>query len=106
MLLNALNLSCVNFQLPVMPQVRGALNDGSRLTTEQNRRLAENNIPHLNNEQRHIFRLITDLIINLDHVSNNDNCYFIDGPAGTGKTFLLSVTNIHQPILKLLVIFK
>ena len=106
MLLNALNLSCVNFQLPVMPQVRGGLNDGSRLTTEQNRRLAENNIPHLNNEQRHIFRLITDLIINLDHVSNNDNCYFIDGPAGTGKTFLLSVTNIYQPILKLLVIFK
>jgi hypothetical protein len=44
-----------------MPQVRGGLNDGSRLTTEQNRRLAENNIPHLNNEQRQIFRLITDL---------------------------------------------
>ena len=91
-LFNSLGTSCSKFNLPVMPNVRGGLNDGSRMTTVQNANFALQNIPLLNFKQRLIFNTIKDLIANLDNNPNYDNCFFIDGPASTGKTFLLSVS--------------
>ena len=41
------------------------------------------NVPLLNNEQRLIYDEVIQAVVN-----NTSGCFFIDGPAGTGKTFL------------------
>jgi len=41
-------------------------------------------LQQLNNDQRHIH----NTIMNAMTTNSDQNCYFVDGPAGTGKTFL------------------
>jgi len=46
----------------------------------------QNNLPSLNSQQRNIY----ERVIN-SFERNNNNIFFIDGPGGTGKTFLYNV---------------
>jgi hypothetical protein len=87
-LLNMQGKSCIDYGLEVYRSVLIA-NDGTRLTPAQNRDLAERNIRVLNREQLLIFNTIVEAVVNNHHLQNN--CFYIDGPAGTGKTFLLQV---------------
>jgi len=43
------------------------------------------NVPLLNNDQRNIYEAV------MHAVACADGCFFIDGPGGTGKTFLYNV---------------
>lgn len=70
-LLNMQGKSCTEYGLEVYRSVLIA-NDGSPLTPAQNQDLAERN------------RLLLQIPLQI-------NCFYIDGPAGTGKTFLLQV---------------
>jgi hypothetical protein len=83
---------------PILYQfVRGGLSDGSQLSTSQNRDIAVHNIPLLNAQQRIVFDTITRAALNTDQAANN--CFFVDGNAGTGKTFLLSVDSLYQNLI-------
>ena len=53
--------------------------------------LGEQMLHQLNNDQRHIH----DTIVNAITSDCHQNCYFVDGPAGTGKTFLYN-TVVHN----------
>lgn len=63
------------------------LHDGSKLNQNENTELAKINIPLLNTQQKVIFTAVINAVLN----KTNHNCFFIDGPAGSGKTFLLKV---------------
>ena len=72
-----------------LPQLGWADLDGNRLLAEQlaynnaqERQIAEERIPSLNAEQRAAFDTIVDAIMN-----NHPKVFFLNGPAGTGKTF-------------------
>lgn len=83
--------SCAMYGLPVIETVNPLLNDGSIRTKEQNERLASTNIPLLNEKQKKIFDAVVDSVIKSQEIHVEKNCFFIDGPAGTGKTFLQAV---------------
>ena len=51
----------------------------------------EHMLQQLNIDQRHIH----DTIMNAITTNSDQNCYFVDGPAGTGKTFLYN-TIVHN----------
>lgn len=51
---------------------------------KEHEKISNNLIPQLNEEQTTIFNNIMDSIMN----NNPFKCFFIDGPGGTGKTFL------------------
>jgi hypothetical protein len=92
-LFNMLGKSCADFGLEVFRFVLGGLSDGSQHSTLANQQLASRNIPLLNPEQSDIFQRVTGAVI--DHQlqqQRGNNLFFIDGPAGTGKTFLLEVS--------------
>lgn len=89
--------SCALYGLPVFEMETPLLNDGALRTKEQNEQLAATNISLLNPEQKTIFDAVVLAVLNWAQ-GNEKNCFFIDGPAGTGKTFLQSVN-----IFKLLV---
>ena len=48
-------------------------------------------LQQLINDQRHIH----DTILTAITTNSDQNCYFVDGPAGTGKTFLYN-TIVHN----------
>ena len=48
-------------------------------------------LQQLNHDQR----LIHDTIVNAITTKSDQNCYFVDGPAGTSKTFLYN-TLVHN----------
>lgn len=79
--------SCESYGLPVYMMVVGGLHDGSLRSRAQNDQFASQNIPLLNTTQKKIFDVVVAAVLH----GSNDNCFFIDGPAGTGKTFLISV---------------
>ena len=51
----------------------------------------EQMLQQLNNDQRQTH----DTIVNAITTSSDQNCYFVDGPAGTGRTFLYN-TIVHN----------
>ena len=53
------------------------------------------NVPLLNQEQHQIYDEIIQLINN-----NGSSCFFIDSPAGTGKTFLYLLKLDYMVILQ------
>ena len=55
------------------------------------REQGEHMVQQLNHDQR----LIHDTIVNAITTNSDQNCYFVDGPAGTGKTFLYN-TLVHN----------
>ena len=55
------------------------------------REQGEKMLQQLNNDQRQIH----DIIVNAIAKNSDQNCYFVDGPAGTGKTFLYN-TIVHN----------
>ena len=55
------------------------------------REQGEQMLQQLNNDQRQIH----DTIVNAITTNSDQNCYFVDGPAGTGKTFLYN-TIVHN----------
>lgn len=74
-----------------MPMVlERLLNDGSKFSKETNREEAKKMIPQLNKEQSEIFTEIINVVLD---GKLSTNCFFIDGPGGTGKTFLIKVSN-------------
>ena len=50
---------------------------------------------HMLQQLNHDQRLIHDTIVNAITTNSDQNCYFVDGPAGTGKTFLYN-TVVHN----------
>ena len=59
-------------------------NHNDQIDIVHERQLGEQMLHQLNNDQHHIH----DTIINAITSDSDQNCYFVDGPAGTGKTFL------------------
>ena len=55
------------------------------------REQGEHMLQQLNNDQRHIHNTIMNAIT----TNSDQHCYFVDGPAGTGKTFLYN-TIVHN----------
>ena len=66
-------------------------NHNDQIDIVHERQLGEQMLHQLNNDQRHIH----DTIINAITSDCHQNCYFVDGPAGTGKTFLYN-TVVHN----------
>ena len=89
--------SLTNFESMPKPQrLNWAENTANRLICEQlyncndERAAAERNIPLLNPEQRHAFDAITDSVEN-----NLGRLFFLNGPGGTGKTFVYNTVCHH-----------
>ena len=82
--------TCQNFNLP-MPQP-DAYDPVERVqrafTTEQYQEFFDENLNRLNHDQKHVFDNITQAISNRNQ---QPKCFFLDGPGGTGKTFLIQV---------------
>lgn len=76
-----------DFDLPMPIYTEEPLDDGSLLSQEQNRLNALDYVAKLNSEQRKIFKKIVENIAN----TNRSKCFYVDGPGGTGKTFLIKV---------------
>ena len=90
-----LGRSCSDFGLPAIQINPLTLNDGSKYTKQENFQIGENKKKMLNNEQKHIFESVINAVFKIAE-SNippppSNNCIFINGPAGSGKTFLLEV---------------
>ena len=66
-------------------------NHNDQIDIVHERQLGEQMLHQLNNDQRHIH----DTIVNAITSDCHQNCYFVDGPAGTGKTFLYN-TVVHN----------
>ena len=66
-------------------------NHNDQIDIVHERQLGEHMLHQLNNDQRHIH----DTIVNAITSDSHQNCYFVDGPAGTGKTFLYN-TVVHN----------
>lgn len=77
-----------HFNLPMPVVSDEPLDDGSLLSQEQNRLNSNECIQLLNIEQKSIFNQIVESI----RSNNPTKCFYVDGPGGTGKTFLIKVT--------------
>ena len=94
-LFKLINRSCLSYGLPIpvnIPPTFSNFKDGSLRTNQQNSELASRNIPLLNEGQKKVFDIIIQAATSNIPVRNN--CFFIDGPAGTGKTFVQTVFTI------------
>jgi hypothetical protein len=74
---------CEDFGLRTPPDV--ALRFGQMFNAEEERKIAEELCSTLNDKQREVFQVIVDQTLNRQMVSK---CYFLDGPGGSGKTYL------------------
>ena len=66
-------------------------NQNEHIDIVRERQLGEQMLQQLNIDQHHIHNTIVDAIT----TNSDQNCYFVDGPAGTGKTFLYN-TIVHN----------
>ena len=66
-------------------------NQNEHIDIVRERQLGEQMLQQLNIDQHHIHDTIVDAIT----TKSDQNCYFVDGPAGTGKTFLYN-TIVHN----------
>ena len=66
-------------------------NQHEHIDIVRERQLGEQMLQQLNNDRHHIHGTIVDAIT----TNSDQNCYFVDGPAGTGKTFLYN-TIVHN----------
>ena len=66
-------------------------NQNEHIDIVRERQLGEQMLHQLNIDQHHIH----DTIVNAITTNSDQNCYFVDGPAGTGKTFLYN-TIVHN----------
>ena len=66
-------------------------NQNEHIDIVRERQLGEQMLQQLNIDQHHIHDTIVDAIT----TNSDQNCYFVDGPAGTGKTFLYN-TIVHN----------
>ena len=57
-------------------------------TTEQYQEFFEENLNRLNQDQKQVFDNIIQATTTRNHQAK---CFFLDGPGGTGKTFLIQV---------------
>eukprot|EP00794_Sanderia_malayensis_P001007 gene1007-biopygen253 len=73
---------------PEMPQLPAAYAQpqqaNDEINIEQEREQGQQRLQQLNPEQLHIHNTVVQTI----ETQSADNCFFLDGPAGTGKTFL------------------
>ena len=67
------------------------LNQIDHIDIIHERKQGEHMLKQLNNDQRHIHNTIMNAIT----TNSDQNCYFVDGPAGIGKTFLYN-TIVHN----------
>ena len=66
-------------------------NQNDQIDIVHERQLSEQMLHQLNNDQRHIHNNIVNALTSDSH----QNCYIVDGPAGTGKTFLYNAV-VHN----------
>jgi len=90
-LLRAKGCNCQKYNLPTpQPDTFDPIQRVERAyTTEEYQEFYQNNLNRLNQEQRQVFDRIIQAISYRNPVNN---CYFLDGPGGTGKTFLIQVS--------------
>ena len=87
------SISDIEFSdLPQLPRnVIHPQNHNDHIDIGHERQLGEQMLHQLNNDQCHIHYTIVNAITSDCH----QTCYFVDGPAGTGKTFLYN-TVVHN----------
>ena len=79
-------------ELPQLPDnFRNPEQDEQNIDIARERELGQQMLQLLTNEQRHIHDTVMEAI----QTHSENNCFFIDGPAGTGKTFLYN-TVVHN----------
>lgn len=90
-LLRAKGFNCRTFHLPTpQPDPYDPIQRVERaFSTEQYLEFYQNNFNRLNQEQKQVFDRIASAILNRNL---RNNCYYLDGPGGTGKTFLIQVS--------------
>ena len=89
-LLHSSNKSLSDYPPMPLPQMDWQHLVGNRLIAEQRdydveeeQRVADQHIPMLNQEQKHAFDQIMDAV-----TSQSGQCFFLNGPGGTGKTYV------------------
>ena len=73
-----------------------------QFTTEQYQEFFEENFNRLNQDQKQVFDNIIQAITNRNQQAK---CFFLDGPGGTGKTFLIQVWLRLLNFLKVVILF-
>ena len=64
----------------------------NELTPEQHQEIVDRLLENCNDEQRKIFDCVNEAI--LDNDMSKPKCFFVDGPGGTGKTWLFRVCSL------------
>eukprot|EP00795_Rhopilema_esculentum_P011839 gene11839-2373_t len=79
-------------ELPQLPDnFQNPEQDEENIDIAQEREQGQEMLHRLNDQQRHIFDTVMEAI----QTHSENNCFFVDGPAGTGKTFLYN-TVVHN----------
>ncbi|XP_044005535.1 uncharacterized protein LOC122850453 [Aphidius gifuensis] len=76
--------SLMNF--PSMPQITEIENDDSEISLEQHKDIGSRQYEILNEEQKAVVDTISNRVV--DENSSESKCFFIDGPGGSGKTYI------------------
>ena len=64
------------------------IDNGEQIDTDYEQEQAENAYERMTREQRVVYNYVKQLI-GTDSPSSNPKCIFIDGPGGSGKSFVL-----------------
>ncbi|GBM72384.1 hypothetical protein AVEN_178059-1 [Araneus ventricosus] len=90
-LLTSYNLSLQKLHPPTVDLPASVL-EGANFDVVEEQAKANSYTMQLNSEQRNVVELLLSAVYN--NAADTSKCYFLDGPAGTGKTFVYS-TLLH-----------
>ncbi|GBN07175.1 hypothetical protein AVEN_90311-1 [Araneus ventricosus] len=90
-LLTSYNLSLQKLHLPTVDLPASVL-EGANFDVVEEQAKANSYTMQLNSEQRNVVEILLSAVYN--NAADTSKCYFLDGPAGTGKTFVYS-TLLH-----------
>ncbi|GBM75869.1 hypothetical protein AVEN_147485-1 [Araneus ventricosus] len=88
-LLTSYNLSLQKLHLPTVDLPASVLERANFDVVEEQAK-ANSYTMQLNSEQRNVVEILLSAVYN--NAADTPKCYFLDGPAGTGKTFVHSVS--------------
>ncbi|GBM69075.1 hypothetical protein AVEN_181459-1 [Araneus ventricosus] len=92
-LLTSYNLSLQKLHLPTVDLPASVLERANFDVVEEQAK-ANSYTMQLNSEQRNVVEILLSAVLQRCNAADTSKCYFLDGPAGTGKTFVYS-TLLH-----------
>lgn len=73
---------------PSMQQISEIETDDDDILPQQHKEIGEQQYASLNDKQKEIVDIVMNAVMNDDKSRNCNNCFYIDGPGGSGKTFI------------------